>query len=457
MAIYHLSVQIIGRSAGRSAVAAAAYRSGERLVDERTGLTHDFSRRREEIETLVMAPAGAPEWVQDRSQLWNQAEAAEKRKDAQVAREINVAMPKELDADQQCELVRDYVGEQFVARGMVADVAIHRGNPENPHVHIMLTMREIGPEGFGPKNRDWNKPEMLEQWRSRWTELANRGLERANRAERIDHRSLEAQGIKDREPQVHVGPHAQALERQGIVTERSEINRSAQEYNAVVIDLQKAREERRELLSARGVEARIEDRLRHDWPEDAARSLAERERSAGGRPITEQELDAQKLGLSREMEGVKGEIESIRIAGVTLRTNEYWLDELQKARAEVSRHESPLGTIRRWFSPSAQNDLHHARNAVASREDQLRHFPAKSEPELQARQAEWSKQEARIPELSAKVDRLMGTYKAIDKILAGWQKDIRKERERREWEREWARQRQEREERDRGRGYERER
>jgi ATP-dependent exoDNAse (exonuclease V) alpha subunit len=213
MAIYHLSAQIISRSSGGSAVAAAAYRTGERLHDERTGITHDYSRRRDKIpEVFVMAPGNAPVWVHDQEKLWNAVEAAERRKDAQLSREVNVALPRELQPEEQTRLLREYVRSAFVSCGMVAGVAVHVHDVKNPHAHIMLTTRDIGPEGFGKKNRSWNDREMLESQREQWAEACNRRLSRAGHEIRIDHRSLSAQGI-EREPTIHQGVHATAMER----------------------------------------------------------------------------------------------------------------------------------------------------------------------------------------------------------------------------------------------------
>ena len=203
MAIYHLRATMISRSAGRSATAAAAYRVGERIEDHRTGLTFDYRARGgvDHVETL--APANAPAWVQDRAALWNAVEAAETRKNSQVAREIRVALPAELDHGQRVELVREFCQREFVARGMVADIALHapgrEGDDRNHHAHILLTTREIGPEGFGAKNRDWNAVEMLEGWREAWARDSNRALERCGHDERIDHRTLEAQRIEAQE------------------------------------------------------------------------------------------------------------------------------------------------------------------------------------------------------------------------------------------------------------------
>ncbi len=236
MAIYHFSAQIINRSKGRSSVAAAAYRAGQRFEDERTGLSHDYTKKSGIEHTEILAPDNSPEWVNDRAKLWNEVEIAEKRKDAQTAREINVALPRELKKEQQIECVRSFVKDNFVNKGMVADIAIHSNDIENPHAHIMLTMRDITPEGFGKKNREWNDKEQLEQWREKWAEYANKALERSGHTDRIDHRSLEAQGI-DREPQIHVGPHAAAMEKKGILSEKGERNREIQEINKKLDEL----------------------------------------------------------------------------------------------------------------------------------------------------------------------------------------------------------------------------
>lgn len=219
MAIYHLRATMISRSAGRSATAAAAYRVGERIEDHRTGLIFDYRARGGVDHVEILAPAHAPEWAQDRAALWNAVEAAETRKNSQVAREIRVALPAELDHGQRVELVRDFCQRQFVGRGMVADIALHapgrEGDDRNHHAHILLTTREIAAEGFTTKNRDWNAVEVLEGWREAWAQDANLALELAGHAERIDHRTLEAQRIEALEL-AHVaqeqGHEAEALE-----------------------------------------------------------------------------------------------------------------------------------------------------------------------------------------------------------------------------------------------------
>lgn len=235
MASYHFSAQIIGRKTGRSAVAAAAYRAGARLTDERTGIVHDYEKRRGVAHAEILLPEGAASWLSDRERLWNHAEGVEKRKDAQLAREINMALPHELTPAQRLMLVRDFVRANFVSRGMVADIAIHepvleRGDDRrNVHAHVLLTLRKAGPEGLWPvKTREWNADALLDDWRAAWAKTQNRALEEARHPSRVDHRSLgaqrqDAQARGDRaaaeelarSPEIHVGPKARAAAARG--------------------------------------------------------------------------------------------------------------------------------------------------------------------------------------------------------------------------------------------------
>jgi Ti-type conjugative transfer relaxase TraA len=195
MAIYHLSAKVVSRGKGQSVVAAAAYRAGQVLTDEATGTMHDYTRKAGVEHREIQAPEGAPSWAMDRAQLWNRVELIEKRKDAQLAREIEVGLPIELNAKDQVRLLREFVRREFVAKGMVADFAIHRDHGHNPHAHILLTTRKISSKGFGPKERAWNDRAQLLAWRAAWAEVTNEHLAEAGLAVRIDHRTLKAQGI----------------------------------------------------------------------------------------------------------------------------------------------------------------------------------------------------------------------------------------------------------------------
>lgn len=240
MAIYHLHVKVIGRKAGSSAVASAAYRSGSRLRDERIDRSHDFSAKRGVVHSEIMLPDGAPVHLGDRERLWNDVEAFEVRKDAQLAREVEFAIPREMTERQGIELARDFVQSEFVDQGMIADLNVHwdfaeDGSPK-PHAHVMLTMREVDENGFGQKVRDWNRTEMVERWREHWADHVNERLAELDIDARIDHRSLEAQGI-ELEPQTQIGAPAQRIEREGIEGEgieeadRAELHREIARNN----------------------------------------------------------------------------------------------------------------------------------------------------------------------------------------------------------------------------------
>jgi ATP-dependent exoDNAse (exonuclease V) alpha subunit len=179
MAIYHFSAKVISRAAGSSALAAAAYRSASRLHDQRLNRHHDFSNKAGVIHSEVLLPDGAPEHLIDRERLWNEVEAAEKRSDAQLAREVEFALPRELSPEMGIDLARDFVRREFVELGMIADLNVHRdigadGEPK-PHAHVMLTMREVGEDGFGAKVRDWNRTALLQHWREAWADQSAPG------------------------------------------------------------------------------------------------------------------------------------------------------------------------------------------------------------------------------------------------------------------------------------------
>jgi hypothetical protein len=230
MAIYHFSVQIIGRSSGKSVVAAAAYRAGDVLLDKRTGITHNYTRKQGVYETRILLPENAPLWMQDRSQLWNEVERYERQCNSQLAREINMAIPKELSHEQKRSLVFEYVESEFVSRGMIADVALHDLNSDNPHAHLLLTQRSVTAHGFGNKNREWNQKSVLQSHRSAWAIHANRALENAGYESRIDHRSLKDQGF-DRLPQIHLGPQVKEMDLKGRSTDRGDEYRRIEAAN----------------------------------------------------------------------------------------------------------------------------------------------------------------------------------------------------------------------------------
>jgi Ti-type conjugative transfer relaxase TraA len=242
MAIYHFSAKVIQRSQGRSAIAAAAYRAAEALHDDMVGRTFNYLDKPGVVHSEILLPAGAPARWLDRAALWNEAQQIERRKDAVLAREIELALPRELSQAAAVVLARDFVREQFVARGMVADLNVHWGRSADgtaqPHAHIMLAMRRVvpGSEGhpeegaFGLKERAWNDKALLRSWRARWAELVNERLAEAGIDGRIDHRSNAARGI-DLEPQNKIGPAGARRAVRGEDAERADEHRAVARRN----------------------------------------------------------------------------------------------------------------------------------------------------------------------------------------------------------------------------------
>jgi hypothetical protein len=277
VASYHFEAKIIGRSDGRSAIAAAAYRACARLTDPETGKVQDYTRKGGHVASFILAPDAAPEWATDRQQLWEAVHRKESRSNSQLARELTLALPHELTLDQSEAMLREWVEAELVGLGMVADVAIHDPRPRdhravqedddaddpeveaddspgNLHAHVMLTLRELDnarPDSWAKgKARSWNDTRLLEKWRESWADAQNRHLQRYGHAARVDHRSLEAQRadaeargdeiaalVLSRPPEPRLGVIAGSLEARGVVTERGQALREAREDRAQIMAL----------------------------------------------------------------------------------------------------------------------------------------------------------------------------------------------------------------------------
>ena len=309
MAIYHLEAKVVGRGAGRSAVAASAYLSCSRLYNDYDGIQHDYIKKQGLVWQQVFLPEYAPQEWKDREKLWNAVEEVETAKDSRLAREFVVALPIELNREEQIELLQEFIREQFVADGMCADAAIHDTDGHNPHAHILLTVRPLDEQGkwqyktekeylcmrngeergftasefrtaqnegwekqypykvgkkkvymtpsaadaqglvradkhpkstrYGRQNpisERWNSEEQLVALRAAWADVANRYLERAGFAERIDHRSNAERGL-DEIPTIHEGPVARQMEAMGLISDRCKINRQIREQNRLIRSL----------------------------------------------------------------------------------------------------------------------------------------------------------------------------------------------------------------------------
>lgn len=337
MAIYHLSVKTVSRSAGRSATAAAAYRAGVAITDERTGEHHDYTRKGGVVSADLVLPESAPAWAADRSALWNAAEQSEKRKNSTVAREFEIALPAELDAEQRRALALDFAGELVKRHGCAADVAVHEGgrggDERNHHAHILLTTRRLGPDGFGEKTRELDDQKtgkvLVTEWRERFADLQNDRLRAAGHSVQVDHRTLAAQGI-EREPTRHLGPVASAIERR-----TGEPSEKRQRWDAEAQErLERAAAQGAELLEAARAEVKLADG-------DLRQALYERD-------IAEMQA-ARAAEVERERAAAAAEFEAARAQ--------------EKAR-EAAKAPEPM----RWVRPSKRRALEqeHAKKEAAA-------------------------------------------------------------------------------------------
>ncbi|MGB3246785.1 MAG: MobQ family relaxase [Sulfitobacter sp.] len=371
MASYHLSVKTIKRSAGRSVVAAAAYRVGERIECQREGRIHDYTRKQGIEETFIVAPESAPAWAQDRSKLWNEAEASETRRNSVTGREWELALPSEISDEDRSQITRQFAEELVSRYGVAVDVAIHaphrEGDQRNHHAHVLTSTRKLEAEGFTAKTRVLDSAKTggveIEQMRGVWAELQNRALERVGEVERVDHRSLEKQREAaqergdtlsaeelDRDPELKLGPAANSMERR----EKAAAEREGREYvpvterGAVVHAARQARlafQEMRERLDvAREVygAARDEGQGRVSAGLAALRAAASKERGAGASDDIRERL-ARITGRDEPERGVQSDEEPKRSAQERLREA---LDKDQGAERDVGVEDGENPSIR---------------------------------------------------------------------------------------------------------------
>jgi hypothetical protein len=276
------------RSKGHSATAAAAYRAADRIHDERTGETHDYTRKGRVLHAQIVVPDDAPDWAKDREQLWNAAERAELRKNSCIARDVVVSLPVELTAEQRKALALTFAGEVARRHHCAVDVALHRpergGDERNFHAHLLCSTRRLGPTGFTEKTRelDERRSGEVEYWRDRWERLQNERLKYYGHSARVDHRSLKAQGI-DREPTHHRGPAISGILARG---ERSDVMERIQQETAERLLLAK------ELGALERQGRELQSRI-IDLSGDLAKALRERDSAQHARALTLEEQRAQ--------------------------------------------------------------------------------------------------------------------------------------------------------------------
>jgi hypothetical protein len=331
MASYHLSVKTIKRSAGRSATAAAAYRVGERIECQREGRVHDYTRKQGIEETFILTPKDAPDWAQDRSRLWNEAEASETRRNSVTAREWELALPSEISDEDRSLITRQFAEELVSRYGVAVDVAIHaphrEGDQRNHHAHVLTSTRKLEAGGFTAKTRILDSAKTggveIEQMRGLWAELQNRALERVGEVKRVDHRSLEKQretaldrGDKlsaeelDRDPELKLGPAANSMERRAKwmaerqgreykpVTERGAVVHAARQARAAFREMRERLDIARETYGM----AREEGQGRVSAGLAALRAATAKDRSSERTPEDFQERLARVVDRSRDQD-----------------------------------------------------------------------------------------------------------------------------------------------------------
>ena len=312
VAIYHLSVKTVSRSAGRSSTAAAAYRAGVEITDERTGEVHDYRRKAGVESAEIFLPDSAPKWATDRAKLWNAAEQAETRKNSTVAREFEIALPAELTPSQRERLAHDFTKAIVQKYGFAADCAIHApgkdGDSKNHHAHILCTTRKLTAEGFAAKTRELDDratgAAQVVEVRELFANMTNAALERAGQVARVDHRSLEAQGI-DREASIHLGPAATAIERRGETSEKTQHHQERQR-------------EAEGKVAAMVAIAEAQAKAAAEQAAAAAAREAEAQREAAARAQAEAQAQAEQLAINTKLAAAAKEKEDDRIRAAAL-------------------------------------------------------------------------------------------------------------------------------------------
>ena len=249
--MYHFTVKVLGRRHNKSVIAAAAYRSGERLYDERNRVFWDFTRKKGVVYNEILFPSNVPPEFRDREILWNAVERTETRKDSRLAREAEFALPREFSLEEQIEVARKFVSENFVALGMCADLCIHHRDEKNPHAHVLLTDRPVDSSGFASKKApSWNRKEHLLVWRESWARILNEAYREKGLEKRVTHESYATRGITDRKPTRHLGRRVLEYAKRGQVTDRLlehlELLRSDTERERILKILERSRRHKKE-------------------------------------------------------------------------------------------------------------------------------------------------------------------------------------------------------------------
>ncbi|GGL35825.1 MobQ family relaxase [Caulobacter rhizosphaerae] len=395
MAHYRLEVQAFKRSEGRSAVAAAAYRSASVLRDERLEMVFDYSDKGGVVAQGIMAPDGAPAAFLERERLWNAAEAADRRADSRTAREILISLPHELTDQQRHGLVRAFVAEHLVAKGMIADYALHdpdaHGDARNHHAHIMVTTRYLTPDGFGLKARSWDNPQAVGELRMAWEHVQNQHLRQhlGPDAPQVSSRSLADQG-QGREPTIHLGPAASGMERRGERSDRGDINRRIEARN---------NQRRQTPGQIRALEDRMaEGRPRRAYPIDAVIREFEtihqtmiRERDGWARERAR--LAAPEVPTNRAV--------TAEILGEAVERRAAAMRRLEWTERRIARGRARRATLMRWIRNPAR--MIWAAHAELNALDRARAQAGRAELEVKVR-ADWLRSEGGRAYVASRLD-----------------------------------------------------
>lgn len=386
MAIYHNSTKIISRSKGRSAVGASAYRSGEKIRNEYDGIQHDYSRKGGVVYSEIMLPQQAKKEFKNRVTLWNEVEKIEKSKNSQLAREVEVALPKELNREEQIKLIKSYVQDNFVKNGMCADLNIHDKGDGNPHAHIMLTMRPIKENGeWGAKSKEqkildksgkiqrtktgrilskkiettnWNTKEFLESYRKDWADKINQKLKEKGINQIVDHRSYEEQGI-EKIPTIHEGATARQIEKMGRVSDRIEINKRIKAINEKTKECNKEIQKiENEIQELKNEVTKINKSLE---PQDEIQKIKN--------DIKEiQEYRAEISDISRKLENIKRDKEQTLLKDQQNRTE---IEKLKIAIQEEQNRRNSLGFFKRTEKKNCDDRINKYSEQLEKLENQL--------------------------------------------------------------------------------------
>ena len=413
----------------RSAASSAAYRSGGKLEGERV---HDYRNKGGVIYSEIMLPKDAPPEYKDRGTLWRAVDNREKRKDARLAKEINVALPKDFSLQEQIEVLREYIQENFINKGVIADLNIHNNNDGNPHAHIMLTTRRVTPDGFKGKNRELDSRQSLMEWRKSWADCNNRMFERKGLDERLDHRTLKAQGI-DREPTIHLGHEAWALEKRGIKTAKGDYNREIQRRNAERAALKEAErsaqtQERREDVKAAELAEKL--KARHE-AEQNAKKVEGQLRAAKATLLVEamrerqtiikqmNELKVTYSALDKELNALKAQLDKDERKSYQLSNRAERLDENANNIKRLQGETAQLQVIRQSLSfrdgkkkKETDEEIRQAKNDIAKFQSFFRN-PNNISREIEDAKKELLEKQREIRETQARIQEITKQQNAI--------------------------------------------